>query len=188
MSDSGYKIIGGTNYVKEKKETKNDKLTIDLDETMELWVEEGYKMIDGTEIISYYHTGELDPSLRLKCRYITKDGLARCGGLLKKIVDEEDDIAIRRYVILENMYLHCAWCVQCNNVDKFFFMPVKRKEKKDYKDPEVMNALKELVREHKFKNAGKLHSYCMDNDLGYTRRHCREYFLILNKIRNNITE
>lgn len=70
---------------KEKGHT-NKSLSKDLNKTRKMWTEEGFKKVEPSELLDQF----LITDGPYFVKYITTTNLARNGGVLSKIVDEED--------------------------------------------------------------------------------------------------
>lgn len=158
---------------KSTEPTKNEKLSENLEETIKLWLSEGYTMIAGEDIIAE----ELDVKDRIKCRYITTDGKARCGGIIMGIVSKEIDGVQTEWIQCMNPFNKIHWFVQIYNIEKFFYAKVAKRRKKDARAPETVKAIADICKANPdIKNASNLFTYCKKNDLKITRVACRAYF------------
>lgn len=101
-----YKRANGTeaSYKVSKGGTTNDKLSEDLETTIQSWLDEGCVEVKKSEM--------KDVKLSNIVRYVTKDGKARRGGNLIKV---END-----YFRLLNSRNGISWSVQFENTDRIF--------------------------------------------------------------------
>ena len=164
--------VDWTSY-KSAEPTKNEKLSENLEATTKLWLSEGYTMIAGEDILAE----EIDVKDRIKCRYITTDGKARCGGIIMGIVSKEVEGEQAEWVQCMNPYNQINWFVQIYNIKRFFYANVAKRKKKDPKAPETVKVIADVIKANPdIKNAHKLFDYCKKNDLKITRVACRAYF------------
>jgi hypothetical protein len=110
-----YVIPKGKYVQKEYKKKKNIKsvnqqLSEDLDATIKDWNEQGCKEYSVEE---FRRAKDLNG---LMVRYITKDDMARIGGILMKKDSEEP------YFVLRNKVSGLSWSVQYKNMKKIFVL------------------------------------------------------------------
>ena len=106
---------------KEKGNT-NKILSIDLDATRQMWVDEGFEDIEPDFI-------QDEKGAPRFIKYITTKKKARQGGILMNI--EKDDSGSPIYFVLKNPVNHISWCVQIKDIKELYTRVIPPKPAKE---------------------------------------------------------
>lgn len=161
--------------------TVNDKLSEDLDKTIDDWIADGYIEMDPKDIID-----ELDPRGNYKVRYINNDMMARSGGILTSVVNENG----KQFIRIKNHVANVSWSVQIGNLYKIYYKHVSPKIKKvkeavikkpSYTDEQMEIAILEAIEQTGSQSADKNYKYIKEHMMiDITRQFVRDYFANLD--------
>ena len=182
-----------------KPKTKNYLLSQNLEETRQIFIDEGYEEISDPKKM-------VDPTLvGKKVRYILKDGRVRVGGRITRVVDDnntEKDLNDPEFIFLRSFvksYMFPnGWSVKIPNIQYLYVANINRRKKKSddvesflaediEEDQEEIQKLKndfleKIMKDHQIKNKTRLFDilkskYPLDKEeLGITKVDCNNFF------------
>lgn len=156
-------------------ETVNDKISEDVDNTMQEWLDDGYLEMNPEDILN-----NLDPKNNLKIRYVTNEMLCRKGGILTAVIDEDD----KQFLRVKNNVANVCWSVQIYNIYKLFYKPIANKtpkikepSKPRYTEQQIEAAIEESIEQTGSRNADKNYKYIKEHlFIDIPRQKVRDYF------------
>jgi hypothetical protein len=144
-----YTSKNGWSYEK-KNETINDRLSEDVEKTINLWKKDGY----------FKFEGDYKDLMKKFIKYTTNDGKARNGGVVVKINDD--------YIVLKNINLNRNWSVQLENIKEIYIKDDKIKEIKELCSDYLRNKVLDRIYKENNNKIGRLKLYNILKNQGYS--------------------
>lgn len=163
---------------KRAEETVNDQISIDVDKTIQEWLDDGYVEMDPKDIIS-----QLKPEDNLKVRYVTTDMMCRKGGILTGVINEtfvDDGTVIKQFIRLKNHVANVCWSVQIHNIYKLYWKKITPKStNKKFSEVEtllIVEAIDEAKKTLNTVSADRIYKYIKEHKfLDVPRTYVRNY-------------